>query len=42
MTSEAVDGRSNAYELNDFKEYEAIIDNYFNAKQELKKERLCF
>ncbi|SUK87515.1 phi 11 orf36 [Staphylococcus aureus] len=25
MTSEAVDGRSNSYELNDFKEYEALL-----------------
>ena len=37
MTSEAVDGRSNAYELNDFKEYEAIIDNYFNARTRTKR-----
>ncbi|WP_086045636.1 phage head-tail connector protein [Staphylococcus aureus] len=42
MTSEAVDGRSNAYELNDFKEYEAIIDNYFNARTRTKKGRAVF
>ncbi|UFO79556.1 phage head-tail connector protein [Staphylococcus aureus] len=39
MTSEA---RSNAYELNDFKEYEAIIDNYFNARTRTKKGRAVF
>ncbi|EUV78166.1 hypothetical protein O388_02801, partial [Staphylococcus aureus M0232] len=35
-------GRSNAYELNDFKEYEAIIDNYFNARTRTKKGRAVF
>lgn len=42
MTSEAVDGRSNSYELNDFKEYEAIIDNFFNARTRTKKGRAVF
>ncbi|WP_256083929.1 phage head-tail connector protein [Staphylococcus aureus] len=42
MTSEAVDGRSNAYEMNDFKEYEAIIDNYFNARTRTKKGKAVF
>ena len=42
MTSEAVDGRSNSYELNDFKEYEAIIDNYFNARTRTKKGKAVF
>ncbi|ENJ74907.1 hypothetical protein UGS_01659, partial [Staphylococcus aureus M0334] len=37
MTSEAVDGRSNAYELNDFKEYEAIIDNEITFTPEQQK-----
>lgn len=42
MTSESVDGRSNSYELNDFKEYEDIIDNFFNARIRTQKGKVKF
>ncbi|EZY60614.1 hypothetical protein V060_02590 [Staphylococcus aureus R0294] len=42
MTSESVDGRSNSYELNDFKEYEGIIDNFFNARVRKQKGKAKF
>lgn len=29
MTSESIDGRSNSYEQDDFKQYEGIIKSYF-------------
>lgn len=42
MILEVVDGCSNVYELNDFKEYEVIIDNYFNVRMRIKKGRVVF
>ena len=42
MTSEAVDGRSNAYELNDFKSMKLLLIITLMLERELKRKGCVF